>query len=138
MNGKEHTFKPGFILTLHTFGRSLNFNPHIQCLATEGGMDEESQYESIKYINYETLRKSFMKQLLDNLKEYYSDNPKYLKKIKLLINQLYKDHKNGFYVNAPKMKNKNGKDAVVSYIIRYTSRQSIHPLALFIMIKKKR
>lgn len=122
MNGKEHTFKPGFILTLHTFGRALNFNPHIHCLATEGGMNEESKYKSIKYINYETLRKSFMKQLLDNLKEYYSDNPKYLKKIKLLINQLYKDNKNGFYVNAPKMKNKNGKDAVVSYIIRYTGR----------------
>lgn len=122
MNGKSHTFKPGFILTLHIFGRALNFNPHIHCLVTEGGMDEENHYKAINYINYETLRKSFMKQLLDNIKKFYTDHPKYLRKIKSLINQLYKDQKNGFYVNAPKMKSKSEKDAVVSYIIRYTDR----------------
>lgn len=33
-----------------------------------------------------------------------------------------KDHTEGFYVNAPKRKQHNGKDAVVSYIIRYTGR----------------
>lgn len=27
MNGKDHSFTPGFILTLHTFGRALNWNP---------------------------------------------------------------------------------------------------------------
>lgn len=122
MNGKQHTFKPGFILTLHTFGRALNFNPHIHCLVTEGGMNEEHQYKSINYINYETLRKSFMKQLLDHLKRYYTENPSYLKKIKTLINELYQDKKKGFYVNAPRMKSKVGKDAVVSYIIRYAGR----------------
>lgn len=76
MNGKSHTFKPGFIFTLHTFGRTLNFNPHIHCLVTEGGMDEENHYKAINYINYETLRKSFMKQLLDNIKKFYTDHPK--------------------------------------------------------------
>lgn len=122
MNGKDHIFKPGFILTLHTFGRSLNFNPHIHCLCTEGAMDEEHKYKAIKYINYATLRKSFMKQLLDNIKAYYSDHPTYLNKFKILVNELYKDKKNGFYVNAPKMKSKVGKAAVISYIIRYTGR----------------
>ena len=42
--------------------------------------------------------------------------------LKNLINQLYKDNSEGFYVNAPNMKGKNGKDAVVNYIIRYTGR----------------
>lgn len=122
MNGKHHTFTPGFILTLHTFGRALNFNPHIHCLITEGGMNEDNQYKSINYITFEALRKSFMKQLLDNMKLYYVDNLNYSIKIKELINQIYKDKKKGFYVNAPKMKAKNGKDAVVSYIIRYIGR----------------
>lgn len=122
MNGKDHTFKPGFILTLHTFGRALGFNPHIHCILTEGAMDEENNYKAIQYINYETLRKSFMKQVLDNLKNYYKDNPKYLAEIKLLVNQIYKDKKNGFYVNAPKMASRRGKDALISYIIRYTGR----------------
>lgn len=122
MNGKDPTFKPGFILTFHTFGRSLSFHPHIHCILTKGGMDEESNYKAIQYLNYETLRKSFMKQVLDNLKNYYQDNPKYLAKIKLLVNQIYKDKTNGCYGNAPKMASRRGKDALISYIIRYTGR----------------
>lgn len=122
MNGKKKSFKPGFILTLHTFGRDLKWNPHIHCLCTEGGMDDEHNYIRKKYINYETLRKAFMKQLLDYIKSFYSDDPKTSKALKNLINQLYKDNSEGFYVNAPNMKGKNGKDAVVNYIIRYTGR----------------
>ena len=29
---------PGFILALHTWGRSLQLHPHIHCLITDGGM----------------------------------------------------------------------------------------------------
>ena len=123
MKGKKHTFKPGFILTLHTFGRALNWNPHIHCLLTEGGMDKDNNYKAITYINYETLRKSFMKQLLDKLKAYYKiHHPSEFKQLCQLINTLYKEDTHGFYVNAPHMKNKKGKEAVVNYIIRYTGR----------------
>lgn len=122
MNGKKHTFTPGFILTLHTYGRALNFNPHIHCLVTDGAMDEDGNFKYIHYLNYETLRKSFMRQVCEYLKAYYSDNPAYSNKIKSHIDDLYKKLKDGFYVRAPKMKKKDGKDAVVSYIIRYTGR----------------
>ena len=122
MNGKNKTFKPGFILTLHTFGRDLKWNPHIHCLCTEGGMDDDGNYKSVKYINYESLRKSFMKQLLDHMKDFYKNEPVTLKKLKSIINDIYKEKKNGFYVNAPSPKSKKGKDAVVSYMIRYTGR----------------
>ena len=37
MNHKED-FKPGFIATLHTFGRDLKWNPHIHMLITEGAV----------------------------------------------------------------------------------------------------
>lgn len=123
MHGKKHTFKPGFILTLHTFGRSLHWNPHLHCLITEGGMDENDHYKGINYINYESLRKSFMRQLLIYLKEYYQKNhPNELRYLTDLISTIYQEKSNGFYVNAPPMKKKKGKDAVVSYIIRYTGR----------------
>jgi hypothetical protein len=36
----------GFILTLHTWGRSLSLHPHIHCLITAGGLDEEGQWVS--------------------------------------------------------------------------------------------
>lgn len=122
MNGKTHTFKPGIILTLHTFGRALNWNPHIHCLVTEGGMDENNNYKKINYINYETLRKSYMKQVCSYLKEHFKDNPIELRKLTSLISLMYKKVEDGFYVHAPPMKDKKGKDTVVSYIIRYTGR----------------
>jgi hypothetical protein len=34
---KSEKFTPGFICVLHTFGRSLGWNPHIHCLVSEGG-----------------------------------------------------------------------------------------------------
>ena len=121
-NGKNHTFKPGFILTLHTFGRALNWNPHIHCLLTEGGMDEKHLYKKMDYIHFEALRKSFMKCLLDKMKQFYQNQPIELKKLKLLINQIYRECPDGFYVHAPKMKHANGKEAVTAYIIRYAGR----------------
>ena len=48
MNCKKKTFTPGFILTLHTFGRDLKWNPHIHVLLTVGAMDENSHYKVIR------------------------------------------------------------------------------------------
>jgi len=138
MNGKKKTFTPGIILTLHTFGRALNWNPHIHCLLTEGGMDEESNYKRISYINYETLRKSFMRSLSVRMREFYADSPKELKEIRELFNKIYKEKKDGFYVNAPEMKNKKGKDAVVRYIIRYTGRPVMAESRIIKYDKKKK
>lgn len=125
MVSKKKKLVPGFILTLHTFGRDLKWNPHIHCLLTEGGIDVDDNYIPISYINYEVLRKSFMKQLLDKMKEFYSNDPVNLRIIKSLIDQLYTEDSNGFYIHAPKMKTKNGKDATINYIIRYTGRPAM-------------
>lgn len=38
--------EPGFLLTLHTWGRSLVLHPHLHCLITAGGLDEEGQWVS--------------------------------------------------------------------------------------------
>jgi hypothetical protein len=39
---KDDTFTPGVMITLHTFGRSLIWNPHVHCLVTEGGMNKKA------------------------------------------------------------------------------------------------
>ena len=120
---KDDTFTPGVMITLHTFGRSLIWNPHVHCLVTEGGMNKKHIYKHISYINYEVLRKSFMRTLIKEMREYIATaHPEKLKDFKMLASQMYSEHENGFYVNAPKMKEKRGKDAVVSYIVRYTCR----------------
>lgn len=121
-NGKNNTFKPGIILTLLTFGRALNWNPHIHCLVTEGGVNDDHLYKPINYIHYESLRKSFMKLILDLLSDsFVKDSIAYVK-FRKLVNTIYSDKKNGFYVHAPSPKSKNGNDAVVNYILRYTGR----------------
>jgi Putative transposase. len=38
--------EPGFVLTLHTWGRSLCFHPHIHCLITAGGWEGAGQWVS--------------------------------------------------------------------------------------------
>jgi hypothetical protein len=38
----------GFILALHTWGRSLNFHPHIHCLITDGGLNERDEWQDPK------------------------------------------------------------------------------------------
>lgn len=123
---KKSTLTPGFIITLHTYGRDLKWNPHVHVLCTEGGMNQNNVYRALPYINYESLRKSFMKQLLDKMKDALQSDPKELRKFKQLVNTIYKEKTNGFYVNAPhKEMQKNGKDQVIKYMIRYAGKPAM-------------
>ena len=122
---KSENLTPGFIMVLHTFGRDLKWNPHIHVLLTEGGMSEQGTYKNIHYIHYEQLRKSFQKELFDQLCGYTDvfggKNAFYT-----LKNRSYQNHENGFYVHAPSQKNyqnnPQGEKQVINYILRYTGR----------------
>jgi len=123
---RKSSFTPGFIITLHTYGRDLKWNPHVHVLCTEGGMDQNHVYKAVKYINYESLRKSFMKQILDKMKAAMNDDPAEQRKFRKLVNALYQENTNGFYVNAPpKDMKKSGKDQVVQYMIRYAGKPAM-------------
>lgn len=62
-------------------------------------MDENHQYIAIHYINYETLRKSFMRCLANKMKEFYQDKPKELKQIKQLWNTIYQKKQKALIIN---------------------------------------
>ncbi len=110
----------------NSFVRDLKWNPHIHVLCTEGGMDQNSVYHSVNYINYESLRKSFLKQLLDKMKAALPKGSKEYIQLSQLISRCYQDNREGFYVNAPPNgMDEKGKDKVVSYIIRYTGRPAM-------------
>lgn len=91
---KSESFTPGFICVLHTFGRSLQWNPHIHCLITEGGTGNNTPWRKITHFNYRLLRDSFCTALLNELEVKIGPS---FKRTKALI---YRDHKNGFYVYA--------------------------------------
>lgn len=78
-----------------------------------------------------------MRCLANKMKEFYQDKSKELKQIKQLWNTIYQEKTEGFYVNAPKMKKKKGKDAVVTYMIRYAGRPAMAESRILSYDKKK-
>lgn len=114
---KSKNFVPGFICVLHTFGRPLEWNPHIHCLISEGGLSDDGLWRTVKHFNYTFLRKSFQTALLNELERRIGPS---FKKTKALI---YRKDKNGFYVYAKP--NLCDTDTVINYISRYLGRPVI-------------
>jgi hypothetical protein len=114
---KSQNFVPGFICVLHTFGRPLEWNPHIHCLISEGGLSDAGFWRTVKHFNYTLLRKSFQTALLDELESHIGPS---FKQTKALI---YRKDKNGFYVYAKP--NLCDTDTVIKYISRYLGRPVI-------------
>ena len=112
---KKKNITPAFISVLHTYGRSIIWNPHIHMILLEGGINKDS-FVPVNFFSYAAFRKRFMKVLLDLLgKEINTVEFKNLKRT------LYKNLKDGFYVYSPPSKFKS-VDALIKYVTRYVSR----------------
>jgi len=114
---KSKNFVPGFVCVLHTFGRPLEWNPHIHCLLTEGGFSDDGFWRVVKHFNYTYFRKAFQTALLNEMEKKIGPS---FKKTKAAI---YRKDKNGFYVYAKP--NLCDPDTVVKYISRYLGRPVI-------------
>lgn len=112
---KSLDYTPGFISVLHTFGRDLKWNPHIHMVLCTEAVDKFGNWKAFPHIHYESMRKSWQFTLLKNLREVFP-TPQF----KLLVDALYKNNKNGFYVYAPPVK--NFSSGAVNYILRYAGR----------------
>lgn len=115
---KSENFKPGFVSTLHTFGRDLKWNPHIHMLLTEGASGLKTVWRKVKHIPFNMLRKRWQATLLSLLHQrlgasFYS-----------LKSSLFKTYSDGFYVYAKPNMDSNSSDSV-KYIIRYTGRPAM-------------
>lgn len=118
---KDHKDKviSGSVMTLHTFGRNLQWNPHIHCLVCEEAFDSvKNKMINFSFISYEKLRKTWMYQVLNILSPKLGEDFHKIKK------ELYRICEDGFYVHAPKKENQSDDDIqdCVQYITRYTSR----------------
>lgn len=114
---KSRNFVPGFVCVLHTFGRPLEWNPHIHCLVTEGGFSDDGFWRVIKHFPFAYLRSAFQTALLNLMEARIGPS---FKKIKARI---YRKDKNGFYVYAKP--NLCDVDSVIKYISRYLGRPVI-------------
>lgn len=127
VNGKvkkkyKYKYTPGFFSFLHTFGRPLNFNPHIHVIIAEGVVDKNNNFKKFNHFNYDALSKRFMKILLDNMEKYFGKN--IFKNIK---NKMYLKYKNGFYVNN-KLEDDGYKFNSIENLIRYVTRYCSRPV----------
>jgi hypothetical protein len=114
---KSKNFTPGFICVLHTFGRPLEWNPHIHCLISEGGHSDDGEWRNIHHFNYKLLRESFRTALLNELESHIGSSFTNIK------SQMYRMHENGFYVYAkPSLADHR---TVTQYIGRYLGRPVI-------------
>ena len=114
-HGKSKRWKLGYVLVCHTFGRALNFNCHIHALVSEGMINKSGDFKPLVYFNFELLRKSFMKTLLDLL---HQELGRGFYKEKCV---LYTEKENGFYVHGPSSDAKSQK-GLIEYVLRYTGR----------------
>lgn len=115
---KAENFTPGFVSTLHTFGRDLKWNPHIHLLVTEGAAGNKTRWRKIKHIPFDMLRKRWQATLLNLLHKHLGHSFYELK------STLFKSYKDGFYVHAPSKMDSSSVDAI-KYIIRYTGRPAM-------------
>lgn len=111
---KSISLTPGYILTLHTFGRDDKWNVHIHCLLSEYALSNISE-KKMDFIPFDMLRKRFQTILLSLLEKDIGPSFKSLK------NKVYSLSKNGFYVRAKKSEFPESKKAI-SYVLRYCGR----------------
>ena len=114
---KKYDITPAFISILHTFGRDLCFNPHIHMILLDGGISNKNKdFIKIDFFSYPSFRKRFMKVLLDMLEKDIGK-----KEFRKLKNEIYLNHKEGFYVFAPPSKFKTYTE-LIKYVCRYVAR----------------
>ena len=115
--GKKIT--PGIIVNIHTFGRNTSFNVHLHILVTEGGLDQFNLWHNIHFIPYDLLRKKWQFLLLTQLRRKLPQNPKYIQ----IIDHLFSQYKNGFYING--LSKLNSARYAAKYLGRYMAKPAI-------------
>lgn len=125
----RHTHSFGMVATLHTFGRSLDWNPHIHALIPELiYLPQKNEIKYFRYFSFEKLRRTFQYELLRLLEEKLGDSFKHIKY------KIYKHHPLGFYVYAKDLKPELDEESYdsentsknistcIQYCMRYTGR----------------
>ena len=119
----------GYIQFLHTFGRDMKFNPHIHVLIAERTLNLSGRLSKYDYFHFDSLRKSFMRQLLKNMYAFLKEHAlkSELAAFYRLKNQLYKRYVDGFYTHGPKLINHSrvAMQKIAEYIARYAAHPAI-------------
>lgn len=112
----------GFILVLHPFGDDLKANFHVHAIVSCGGLSKDnSQFIKVNYIDYALIRKTWQYEILTALRRELAQNSRVINPI---IDWCFKYKNNGFVIFADRVI-KDSKQAVLSYVARYTRHPPI-------------
>ncbi len=114
---KTQRFETGIISVIHTFGRDLKWNPHVHIIMSLRCLGK-TEDRTLRYLNYKKLRMFWQKELLDLMKKRFPTRV-----MRSLINRLYKQKENGFYVYA--QGEITNLEIISKYLARYAGRPAI-------------
>lgn len=109
-NKTTSKIKVGVIAVLHTFGKDIEYKPHVHCIVTEGGFTNKGIYLEIGfYIDYDALHRKWQRDILEALKPYIH---------KSVIDLCFRKYTQGFcaYVKPERLK---CHKRLIEYIGRY-------------------
>ena len=104
------------ICVLHPFGKDLKLNPHVHVLVRLNGVGE---WVPVTFFEYGSLRRIWQYQLLKAVKRRLPNSPAN----SVLIDRLFKDHKEGFYVFAKRRV--TSPRGIARYVARYVRHPAI-------------
>jgi len=113
--------KGGAIVVLHSYGKEIDFHPHLHVLVTEGGFNKFKKFVRKKTISYKAMRKTWQYHLLTELKKFLPKSKKYAR----LIDACFKKYSNGFYIYMPPKNRIRSKRKVANYVGRYIRHPAI-------------
>ena len=118
---KKIRLKIGMIQVLQTYGADMKNNPHVHCIATEGGFDRKWNWIHTYYMPYKFWRKKWQYKLLTMLKK---ELPK-CRETNVFIDMLFKKYPEGFVVNGERRFEKGEGWNMARYIGRYVKHPPI-------------
>ena len=137
----KHKIEFRMIASLHTFGRALNWNPHIHCLVLEVAYDPSTHTcKRNTFFSFEALRKYWQYKINRLMSLYFGKNFYAIKK------KSYRLYNQGYYVYAryDKQASTKGKsyskyiDGCVNYMMRHAARPSMAQSRIIHYNKKDR
>jgi hypothetical protein len=105
----------GYIMVIQTHGRNGQYNPHLHCIATSGGWDQQAQrWMHLDYLPYRMLRKKWQWHLLTMLRQTLKT-----KEIKQLVDACYTRYREGFVTNVQKGDVPSRYQSLATYLAKY-------------------
>jgi hypothetical protein len=111
----HHDIRVGIIIALHPFGKDMKWCPHLHLILTEGGFDKHGKFFPVGFVPAEAFRRKWQYEVLIKLKKAGVPAG--------VIDDCFKQHKNGFYV----WLHRNGRIAHPRLIAKYIGRYVRHP-----------